>query len=182
MFAGGRIDAIILSGGAVHRTAQPTGIAEEGPALRRTIEADALRVEHVLFAPSRPRPLRLSLVQLRNAGSDLLIADYTETWDLARSGYRVGEAAAIAETSDGPRVLADASAVPRARPPREPPALGLALDVRLALPPGARRPLCFAYVAPGPDDEPAALVRAWRGDVAAELERSLQAWRTSESS
>jgi hypothetical protein len=135
----------------------------------------------VLFAPTRPRPLRLSWIQLRNASSKLLIVDYTETWDVERFGYRVGEAAAIAETPAGLRVLADASAVPRARPPREPPVLGLALDLRLALPAGERRPLCFAYVAPAPDEEPEPLVRAWRGDVAAELERSLRAWRASQS-
>jgi hypothetical protein len=136
----------------------------------------------VLFAPARPRPLRLSLVQLQNAGAELLIVDYTETWDVERSGYRVGEAAAIAETPAGLRVLADVGAIPRASTPREPPSLGLALDLRLAVPAGASRPLCFAYVAPSPDEEPAPLVRAWRGDVAAELERSLQAWRASESS
>jgi hypothetical protein len=135
----------------------------------------------VLFAPAPARPIRLALVWLQNAGPELLIVDYTETWDLERCGYRVGEAAAIAETPDGPRILADVSVAARARPPREPPALGLALDLRLALPAGARRPLSFAYAAPDPDEEPAALVRAWRGDVAAELQRTLRAWRASQS-
>jgi hypothetical protein len=178
-FAGGRIDAVALCGGSVHRTSAATQVEDEGPALRRTVGEGAFRIEHVLFSPARPRPLRLSLVELRNKGPELLIVDYTEIWDVARSGYRVAEAAAIAETCRGLRVLADVGAVPRARTPREPPELGLALDLRLAVPPRASRPLCFAYVA---GEEPAALVRAWRGDVAAELERTLRAWRASESS
>ena len=110
-----------------------------------------------------------------------MIVDYSETWDLARDGYREAEAAAIAETRDGLRVLADASATPRARPPSEPPVVGLALDLRLPIPPGARRPLSFIYAAPEPDEEPAGLVRAWRGEVAAELERTLAAWRASQT-
>ena len=134
----------------------------------------------MLFPPDVSRPVRLALVHLENRSDEPLIVDYTETWDLARDGYRVAEAAAVAETRDGLRALADASVAPRARPPRQTPAVGLALDLRLALPAGARRPLAFVYAAPEPDEEPHVLVRAFRGMVAVELERTLEAWRASQ--
>ena len=92
------------------------------------VEGRHLRLEHVLFRPDVSRPVRLALVHLENRGDEPLIVDYTETWDLARDGYRVAEAAAVAETRDGLRALADASVAPRARPPRQTPAVGLAPD------------------------------------------------------
>ncbi len=41
---------------------------------------------------------------------------------------------------------------------------------------GATRELSFAYVASEPGEDPAVLVRAWRGDVANELERTVASW------
>jgi hypothetical protein len=67
--------------------------------------------------------------------------------------------------------LADCGIVARADPPATPPARGLALDLRMALPPGARRHLAFAYVAVPEEEDPGELVRAFRGEVGTELER-----------
>lgn len=79
-------------------------------------------------------------------------------------------------TPDGERALADVSVAPRARAPEPPPERGLSLDARLVLPPRERRELCFAYVAATPEDSAAALVRAWRGDVSAELDHTVESW------
>ena len=82
------------------------------------------------------------------------------------------------ERDDGPArlALADLSAVIRARAPRQPRGRGLALDVTLAIPGGETRQLTFGYVAPGPDSDPGLLARAFRGEVAAELERTTALW------
>jgi hypothetical protein len=72
--------------------------------------------------------------------------------------------------------VADVSLVMRSRVPDPPPRAGLALELRLLLPPHSLRELHFAYAAPGPEHPPAALVRAWRGRVPEELARSVRAW------
>ena len=72
--------------------------------------------------------------------------------------------------------LADLSAVIRARAPREPRGRGLALDVTFAIPGGQMRQLAFGYMASEPDSDPGLLARAFRGEVAAELERTAALW------
>lgn len=130
---------------------------------------------HVLFAPRPPRPLLLGLVWVQNRTGDPLLLRYTETWDLPGT-YRSSVGACERQGRDGVRVLAEVGAAVRARSPECPGDRGLALDLRMILPPSERRALGFAYAAPGPDDEPVGLVRAWRGQVAAELERTVAAW------
>jgi hypothetical protein len=161
----------------VLRTANATrtrcGLAQ----LRRLIATGPLQVAHVVFEPAPARPLLLGLVRLRNAGGAPLVLDYTEVWEVGSGAYRVTAAAAELRTPEGVRVLADASNAIRARAPEAAPARGLALDLRIALPPGATRHLEFAYLAPGLEDlAPELLVSAFRGGVRAELARTASAW------
>jgi hypothetical protein len=176
-FHGGRVDAQILAGPNVLRTANATrtrcGLAQ----VRRLIESGPLLVAHVVFAPMVARPLLLGLVRLRNAGAAPLVLDYTELWEVGAGAYRVTAAAAELRTPEGVRALADASSAIRARAPEAAPARGLALDLRIALPPRETRHLEFAYVAPGADDvAPELLVAAFRGGVRLELARTASAW------
>ncbi|MGH2901856.1 MAG: hypothetical protein ACRDMZ_24495, partial [Solirubrobacteraceae bacterium] len=67
--------------------------------------------------------------------------------------------------------LADCALAARADAPSRAPARGLALDLRLAVPQGARRHLAFAYVAVPEEEDPGELVRAFRGEVGPALER-----------
>ncbi len=135
-----------------------------------------LRIVHVVFAPAAPRPILLGLVRLENRGARPLRLQYSEVWGVEGSDYRTGPGACSCETSEGTRALADASSAVRARPPDSAPRRGLALDLPLVLPPDSRRPLCFAYAAPEPGEGPELLVRAWRGEAAGELERSVAGW------
>jgi hypothetical protein len=175
-FAAGRIDALVLCEGLVLRTAEPLltqfGVAQ----VRRLLGEGSLRLAHVVFAPLAHAPILLGLVRLWNAGPGPLLVDYSETWDVDGGEYRAAEAACERRGASGTRALADAAAAPRARPPKQAPSRGLALDVRLFLEPGARRHLAFAYVAPESDVDAALLVRAWRGEVARELPRTVARW------
>lgn len=160
------------------RSAEPDATRYGIAHVRRRVESRALRMLHVVFAPSRSRPVLLSVVRLANRLSTALALDYTETWGVTGEDWEAAEGACEVRTRLGVRALAEASVAIRARPPAEPPRHGLLLDLRLGLPPGARRELCFAYAAPGPGEAAAPLVRAWRGAVIAELERSVAAWST----
>jgi hypothetical protein len=175
-FAGGRIDALVLCEGLILRTAEPLltqfGVAQ----VRRLVGESSLRLMHVVFAPRARVPILLGLVKLWNASYSPLLVDYSETWDVEAGVYRPAEAACERSGPSGIRALADAAAAPRARPPTKPPGRGLALDLRLFLEPGARRHLAFAYAAPEPGVDAATLVRAWRGEVARELPRTVAGW------
>ncbi len=175
-FRGGRIDAQLLCEGSALRTAEATewrcGLAQA----RRLLDCGALAVAHVVFAPVVPGSLLLGLVRLHNSGAEPLVVEYTELWEVGVGAYRTVPGGC--ERDDGPArlALADLSAVIRARAPREPRGRGLALDVTLAIPGGETRQLTFGYVAPGPDSDPGLLARAFRGEVAAELERTTALW------
>ncbi len=158
------------------RTARPDAMHCGLAQVRRRVETAALALLHVVFAPVRPRPLLLGLVRLENRGDGLLELRYTELWDLPGARIRAAESACVCDTEDGARALADAGAALRGRAPQPLPARGLALELELALPPHARRELQFAYAAPEPGEDPAGLVRAWRGDVVGELERTVSLW------
>ncbi len=158
------------------RTADPDSTRFGVAQVRRLLVALPLRVAHVVFAPAAPRPLLLGLVRLENRGARPLSLHYSELWGVEGSDYRTAPGACSCETSGGTRALADAGSVVRGRPPASAPRAGLALDLRLVLPPDSRRHLCFAYAAPEPGEGPELLVRAWRGDVAGELERSVASW------
>lgn len=144
--------------------------------MRRRIETPELALVHVLFAPQRARPLLLALVRLENRGGELLDLAYTELWDLPGRAIRAHEGACACDTEQGARALADAGAGIRGRAPDPLPRSGLALELRVQIPPGERRQLSFAYAAPEPDEDPAVLVRAWRADVAHELVRTVRVW------
>ncbi|MFQ5515777.1 MAG: hypothetical protein ACE5FG_15315 [Myxococcota bacterium] len=171
-FAGGDIDALIVSEGIVLRTADPDATLFGVAQVRRMLAGGAISATHLVFAPTTPRPLLLALVRLNNHAARPVRVDYTELWDVKGAAPCAGAGAVSCETPEGARALADASLAVRAVPP-EGKSGGLALDLRIALPPASRRELCFAYAAPPPDESPALLVRAWRGDVAAELSRTV---------
>jgi hypothetical protein len=173
----GRIDALLVCAGQVLRTADPLrtrfGLAQ----VRRELALGALRALHLIFAPDASRPLLLGIAQLRNAGDSPLVLAYTETWEVEGGDYRAAEGACERLTPDGALALAEVSLAVRARAPEPPPRTGLALQLKLLLPPRSRRELHFAYAAPGLGDSPANLVRAWRGRVAEELARSVRLWQ-----
>lgn len=172
---GGRIDALVVSRLGVCRTsaAKPrVGLAQ----LRRYCQLDLLDLVHVVFAPVEPRPLLLGLVRLRNRSSEPLLLTHTELWEVSEGSFGAAEGACERTGPSGVRALADVGSVVRARVPEPAPTRGLALDTPLVLPPDSIRELHFAYAAP-PSGEPAApLVRAWRGDVATELVRTVRFW------
>jgi hypothetical protein len=174
---GGRIDALVLCEGVVLRTAAPEVIRYGVAQVRRLVESPALRLLHVVFAPSRPRPVLLGVARLANRLTRPLALEYTETWGVVGEAGAPAEGACEIHTPQGIRALAEASVAIRARPPEDPPRHGLLLGLRLGLPPRTRRDLAFAYAAPEPGEAAAPLVRAWRGAVAAELEHSVERWR-----
>ncbi len=138
--------------------------------VRRALAANDLRVLHVVFAPAARRALLLGWVRLENSGTEPLALEYTETWDIPAGGYASVPGACERRFGGHVFALADCAIVSRAEPPAQPPTRGLALDLRLALPPRARRHLAFAYVAVPEEEDPGALVRAFRGEVGASLE------------
>lgn len=175
-FAGGRIDALVLCGAEVLRTSQPKGTVYGLAQVRRELESPSLRALHIVFAPDPRRPLLLGLVRLESKSAEALRVDYTETWDVAGGSWRGAEGACERRRDARVWALAEAGVAIRARPPDPPPRIGLALDLRLALPPRARRELFFAYVACAEEQSPAALASAWRGDVGSELRRTVRRW------
>jgi hypothetical protein len=171
VFAGGKIEALVRAEGAVLSTSSAS-VTEYGVAqVRRGLEIRGLRVLHVVFAPAAPRALLLAWVRLENSGSEPLALEYTETWDVPAGVYATASSACERRFGGHVFALADCAMVARAEPPAQPPARGLALDLLLALPPGARRHLAFAYVAVTEEDDPGRLVRAFRGEVGTTLER-----------
>ena len=177
-FGAGRIDALVLCAGEVLRTAEPDEVAFGVAQVRRLLVSPTLRVLHVVFAPTAPRPLLLGLVRVENRGATAERVDYSEVWDVGSGTWRSHSGACERRSGERTFALADAGLAVRAVPPEPPPRAGLWLDLRLGLPPGARRELCFAYVEASSDDDAPALVRAWRGDVPAELVRSVESWRS----
>ncbi len=177
-FGGGRIDALVLCAGHVLRTSAPDEVTFGVAQVRRLLVSPTLRVLHVVFAPDAPRPLLLGLVRLENRGATAERVDYSEVWDVGSGPWRAASGACERLGEGSTFALADAGLGVRAVAPEPPPRTGLGLDVRLGLPPGARRELYFAYVDAPTDDDPRKLVRAWRGDVAAELVRCVESWRS----
>jgi hypothetical protein len=175
-FEGGAIDALVAQGGQVLRTAAPRATRCGLAQVRRLLEGPSLRLLHVVFAPARPRPLLLGLVRLENTGRELLQLQYTELWDVPGGPARREEGACVCAIPDGERALADVGAGVRGRALDPLPETGLALSLRLPLPPGERRELGFAYAAPAAPEPAAPLVLAWRGEVRAELERTTAIW------
>jgi hypothetical protein len=139
--------------------------------VRRALRARKLQLVHVVFAPEASRAVLLSLVRLENLADEPLALEYTESWDIPAGEYKPASAACERRFGGHVFALAEASAVTRSKPAETAPARGLALDLALALPPRARRHLAFAYVALAEDEDPGEVVRAWRGDVADQLER-----------
>ncbi len=177
LFAGGAINALLVCGAELLRTSRPQRTRYGLGQVRRLLDSPALRVVHVVFAPDRPRPLLLGLVRLESRSQELLHIAYTELWDLPGTNVRVAEGSCLCDTADGARALADASLAIRGRAPDPLLRAGLALELRVLLPPGERRTLSFAYAAPEEGEEPAALVRAWRGSVEEELRGTARSWR-----
>lgn len=175
-FDGGRIDALLLCEGQVLRTSDPGRVRLGLAHVRRRVEGAHLRLLHVVFAPVEPRPVLFGLAKVASLAPRPLRVDYVELWDLSDGPYRPAEGACERLTPAGVRVLADLGTAVRARPPEEAPSRGLALDVRLVLPPGGLRTLSFAYAAPAPGEDAGVLVRAWRGEVQAELSRTTRVW------
>lgn len=167
-------------GGRVGRSGSPRATQYGVASLRRHFGAGGLDAEQVLFAPARAQSLLLGLVRLSNPGAEALGVEYSERWELPVVGAhaRPGQGACEVDTPAGPRALADVSLAVRTAPLDPPLATGLALAVRLLVPPGATRVFSFAYAAPSPDDPaPGVLARAWRGEVADEFARTLAFWR-----
>lgn len=171
VFAGGKIEALLRVEGGVLSTSRASSTQYGVAQVRRALELGDLRALHVVFAPAEPRALLLGWIRLENRGREPLALEYTETWDLPAGEYATAPAACERRIGGHVLALADAGMVARAEPPSLPPARGLALDLRIALPPGARRHLAFAYVAVPAEEDAGALVRAFRGDVGASLER-----------
>jgi hypothetical protein len=175
-FEGGRIEALIRCGGEFLSTSRAEATRFGLAQVRRSLELSSLAAEHLIFAPLRPRPLLLALVRLLNKGDRPVVVDYTETWAVSGSEVREAAGACLCNTPEGQRALADAGLVVRGRAPDPLPTAGLAIDLRLPLPPGEPRQLCFAYAAPDSGNEAAPLVRGWRGGAEAELGRTVAAW------
>lgn len=171
-------DGVYLEGGAINgiavgdeilRTSEASLIRCGTAQVRRQVSGTSLQLLHVTFAPAVERPLLLSLVRFANTGRELVSLDYTEIWGLPCQDAHEEVGAHVARLPAGERALAEVSTAVRAHVPEPPPRFGLALTLRLTLPPASRRQIGFAYVAPA-DPEPAApLVRAWRGDVESSL-------------
>jgi hypothetical protein len=171
VFAGGKIEALVRAEGNVLSTSTSSATEYGVAQVRRALELRNLRIVHVLFAPTSPRALLLSWVRLENRGDEPLALEYTETWDVPNGVYATAQAACERRFGGHVFALADCAIVARAEPPATPPARGLALDLRMALPPASRRHLAFAYVAIPEEEDAGELVRAFRGEVGTELER-----------
>lgn len=170
VFAGGKIEALVRVGGTVLSTSRPEATEYGVAQVRRALSTDALRILHVVFAPAAPRALLLAWVRIENSGEQPLALEYTETWDVPAGEWATTPAACERRFGGHVFALADCGIVSRAEPPAQPPARGLALDLRMAVPAGARRHLAFAYVALPEEEDAGALVRAFRGEVGASLE------------
>ena len=97
---GARVDALAAAGGAILRTSAPTTATQYGLGLvLRSCESPVLRIEHLLFAPVRPRPLLLACVNLQNLGDDVLLVRYSELWDLPCREASIHEGACSASTA-----------------------------------------------------------------------------------
>ena len=180
-FGEGRIDALLLVGGEVLRTASPASVGFGIAQVRRRLSSSLIDAVHVVFAPAPPRPLLLSIVRLNNRSDEPVRADYTELWEIRGEEYEVMIGACSLETDRGKRVLADVSMAVRASPP-ESPGRGLALDLRIVIPAHEQRTLHFAYIAAEAGEDPGLLVRAWRGEAPAELARTVEHFsRSSEA-
>jgi hypothetical protein len=177
IFAGGRVEALLLSEGEVLRTAEPDEVRFGLAQVRRILSGDTLRVAHVLFSPAEPRPVLLGLVVLSSLVERPLRVEYTELWDVPDGAFEPVEGGCLSRTAEGTRVLADAGSAVRARPPRETPARGLALELTLVLRPASIRRLAFVYAAPPPEEDPGVLVRAWRGRALEELLHVARCWQ-----
>jgi len=138
---------------------------------RRALATSSVSLLHVVFAPASARAVLLGLTRIENRTGEPLALEYTELWDVPAGDYRVAPAACERRFGGHVFALAEASVVTRARAPEAAPSRGLALDVALAVPPRARRHLAFAYVAVPDEEEAGEVVRAWRGEAAAELAR-----------
>jgi hypothetical protein len=176
-FQGGEISALVAGPGEVLRVSEADRVSVGLAQVRRVLERELFGLVHVVFAPAVPRPLLLALVRLRNRSQELVQLDYSELWDLPGGALRVYPGACERTTPAGDRALADAGMSIRAHTPDPPPRDGLALTLRLVLPPDSQRELAFAYAAPDPGEPAAAMVQAWRGDVAGELARTVRRWQ-----
>jgi len=177
VYADGRLDALVAAGGAVSGTRQAHSTRIGVAQVRRSWETDVLAGLHLVFAPGATRPLLLGWVQLLNRTNQPLLVHYSEMWDLVLDSARVADAASIGTTSHGERVLADLGSAPRAAPPDPPAETGLVLDARFVLPPRQIRELTFGYIATPEGVSAAPLVRAWRGAVKSELQRTFTGWK-----
>lgn len=174
-FQAARIDAQVLIGGDVLRTAEPARTCVGLAQVRRVLEWGPLEIVHVVFAPDAPRPLLLGLVRLRNTGTETLVVDYSELWGVSGGRYRATAGASERSGTEGTRALVDLSVAIRSRAP-ERLGDGLALDLRMPVPARQTRQLAFGYAAAPPGEDAERLTRAWHGDVAHELERTSAAW------
>ena len=141
--------------------------------VRRFLSGGFLQVVHVVFAPVTPRPVLLSVVRLKNRGVGPVQVNYTEFWDVRGKEYRASSGACSCQAGERLRVLGDVALAVRSNAPEASTHSGLALDLQIVLPPNSRRHLCFAYATPEPDENAALLVRTWRGEALAELERTV---------
>ena len=175
-FESGRIDARVHWRGGWLRTSYADRMDVGLGWARRRVFGEGLSLEHLVFAPAEPRPLLLGLVALRNSTDAGVVAEYCELWEVSGSQPSAAPGACICETGDGRRALADAGIAIRARAPDPLPERGLALDLRIPLAARTTRELSFAYAAPGPNEDPAALVQGWRGGVRAALDSVVAGW------
>ncbi|MBW2281137.1 MAG: hypothetical protein JRG76_12895 [Deltaproteobacteria bacterium] len=175
-FESGRLDAVVHWPGGWLRTSYADRMDVGLGWARRCVFGEGLSLEHLVFAPAEPRPLLLGLAAIRNSTAKPVVVDYCEIWDVTGSDPSSAPGACIRETGAGRRALADAGIAIRARAPDPAPQTGLALDLRLPLPAHTTRELSFAYAAPGPNEDPAALVQGWRGQVHAALDSMVSGW------
>ncbi|MCP4007506.1 MAG: hypothetical protein GY725_25280 [bacterium] len=176
-FCGARIDAFVRCERRLLRTNEADETQYGVAQVRRILHTPDLALLHLVFAPAGDHPLLFSLVRLENLADSPVYLEYSETWDVSDGVYRAGDGACErvteGEAGECVRALAESSSVIRARAPEPGPRVGLALDLGIALPPRASRNLSFAYVE---REQPADLVRAWRGDVARELQHTASNW------
>jgi hypothetical protein len=172
-FAGACINALVLFNGCVLRTAEPDVTSFGVAQVRRFLSGGYLQVVHLVFAPVTPRPVLLSVVRLKNLGVGPVQVNYTEFWDVRGDDYRAASGACSCQSVEGLRVLGDVALAVRGNAPEASTHSGLALDLQIVLPPDSRRHLCFAYATPEPGEDAALLVRTWRGEALAELERTV---------